>query len=230
LVSEPIQNNPPPRWRPWTSGRWKIVAFGLAMELVVVFVGVYAASAISDYQRRKQDDVRRHQIRQALISEITGITNNTRRAARSVRMGLMEYDTLIKLKRFPRLQPFLEPVRFQTHMWEATLQSGALELFDVPTVYRISEFYNQLNDGFEQLNQLRSLSEQFLLPTAEAPVSEFWDLERGRIRGKYRWYLGGQRELLSLAEDITSKGDSLLIELRSQEEGSEKSVKADSAK
>jgi hypothetical protein len=187
------------------------------MELVVVFIGVYSASAISDYQKRKQDDARRHQIRQALIAEITGITSKTRQAARGVRGALIEYDTLIKLKRFPPLQPYMEPVRFQTHMWDATLQSGALELFDVPTVYRISEFYNQLNDGFEQLTQLRNLSEQFLLPTMDAPRSEFYDLTTGRLRGKYRWYFSAQRELMSLAEDITQKGDSLVAQLRRQE-------------
>ena len=46
-------------------------------------------------------------------------------------------------------------MRVQTHMWEATLQSGALDLSDVPTVYRLSQFYNELNAGFDN-NSLNS--------------------------------------------------------------------------
>src|SRR5262245_51838559 len=162
--------------------RWQRSALRLVLELVIVFVGVYMAAAFSKYQQRRVDDVRRQQVRDALIREITDVTNHTRRAASDIAMGLAQYDTLVKLKRFPPLQPYLEPVRFQSHIWQSTLQSGGLELFEPATVYRLSEFYNELNNGFEQLQQMRRLSEQMLVPMLDAGPAEFYDLKTGRDR------------------------------------------------
>jgi hypothetical protein len=48
------------------------------------------------------------------------------------------------------------------------VQSGGLELFDVATMYRLSAFYNDLNDGFELLQERRRLSEQMLAPVLDA--------------------------------------------------------------
>jgi hypothetical protein len=34
----------------------------------------------------------------------------------------------------------MEPIRVRNHMWEATLESGGLDVLDVPTLYRASLF------------------------------------------------------------------------------------------
>jgi hypothetical protein len=99
-------------------------------------------------------------------------------------------------------------------MWEATLQSGALELFDIPTVYSLSQFYNELNAGFEQLAQLRALSESVLIPNLERGSSEFYQAD-GTLRPKYRWYRDGLGRLSELAASITASGDTLAAYLRS---------------
>ncbi len=192
---------------------WRTFAVRLLLELLVVFAGVYMASAFAKYQQERVDRARRHQIRQALIAEIRDITSNTRRAAKDLRSGLMEYDTLIKLKRNPPLEPYLEPVRFQSHIWESTLQSGGLELFDPLTMYKMSEFYNDLNDGFEQLEQMRRLSESMLLPVLGAEGGEFYETATGKLRPKYRWYFSTMRELSGIAQRITERGDSLVAQL-----------------
>src|SRR5687768_15226406 len=134
--NSPVESGYKGMWgiRNWSGARWREYGFRLALELVVVFVGVYAASAFQERQRAREDEARRHQLRQALIREIESITERTRSAAAQVNQGLVQYQAAFKQKQYPPLQPFLEPIRFQTHMWEATLQSGALDLFDVPTV------------------------------------------------------------------------------------------------
>ncbi len=203
--------------RSWTAARWREYGFRLVLELLVVFVGVYLASAFGRFQQEKANDARRHQIRQALIREIESIVVNTRRAAAGVRQTLAVYEASARRKEFLSPQPQLEPVRFQTHMWEATLQSGALDLFEVSTVYELSEFYNQLNDGFEQLSQLRELSERMLLPMAGSPASEYYDLATGRPKPKYVWYFDGMQNLARLADDITSRGDAVIEEMRKQD-------------
>lgn len=211
---EPTRTRFPPAEARIPRERFGRAALKLAFELVVIFVGVYAASAFSEYQERQAAAERRHQIRLALIREIEGITDNTRRAARNVGQGVAFYDSAIAAGGRPPLQPMLEPVRVEAHMWNATLQSDGLDLLDVPTVYRLSQFYNALNAGFEQLGQLRHLSETILLPNLDRGPSEFYDPVTNKLRLKYVWYLSGMRNLQKEAEQITVLGDSLAADLK----------------
>lgn len=61
--------------------RWRVVLRRLLFELAVVFVGVYAAFALSAWQARREAAERRRQVERALVREIRDITTNTRRAA-----------------------------------------------------------------------------------------------------------------------------------------------------
>jgi hypothetical protein len=87
-------------------------------------------------------------------------------------------------------------------------------------VYRLSQFYNRLNAGFEQLTQLRTLSETVLIPNLGRDDEEFYDLESGNLRPEYAWYREGLERLGSLAASITSLGDSLVVELSWELDGS----------
>jgi hypothetical protein len=98
-------------------------------------------------------------------------------------------------------------------MWEAALQSGGLDLFDVPTIYRLSSFYNSLNAGFVQLDQLRALSETILIPNLDRGPEEFYDSQTGELLPKYSWYIAGLTRLGVLAASITAQGDSLVADL-----------------
>ena len=193
------------------AGRWLLLG-RLALELLVVFVGVYTAFALSEYQTRRQSETRRRQLETALLSEIQGITTSTRRVATSLPADLARFDSAVAAGDRPALEPWIEPVRVQPHMWEATLQSGALDIFDVATVYEISQFYNELNAGFEQLAQLRQLSETVLIPQLGQGSDEFYSPDN-RLRPKYRWHRDGLERLARLAAAITVQGDSLVAVL-----------------
>jgi hypothetical protein len=183
------------------------------LELVVVFVGVYAAFALSELQSRREVDERRQQLQAALVSEIRDIVSNTRPVATYLPTHLARFDSAVAAGARPGLDPWIEPIRLQPHMWEATLESGALDIFDVSTVYGISQFYNELNAGFEQLAQLRELSENVLIPALGANSDEFYDADG--LRPRYRWYRDGLGRLSMLAAGIMARGDSLVATLSS---------------
>ena len=180
----------------------------LGLELIVVFVGVYAAFALSEYEGRSDAATRRQQLQSAVVREIQDITKETRRVAAQLPAQLADFDSAIAAGERPPLTPWIEPVRVDTHMWEVTMQSGALDLFDVATIYDLSRFYNALNAGFEQLAQLRALSETVLIPNLGLGRGEFYDAN-GHLRPKYAWFRDGLGRLAVLATDITMLGDSL---------------------
>jgi len=181
---------------------------------MVVFVGVYTAFALSEYRVEQEAEAHRDQIHQALIREIEAITVRTRRAAEYLSIHVAFYDSSIAVGAMPPLEPMIEPIRVRSHMWEAALQSGGLNLLDVPTMYRISEFYNALNAGFEQLAQLRELSETVLIPNLGRGPEEFYDPLTKTLRPKYAWYLDGLRRSVDLAVEITSLGEGIVEDLK----------------
>lgn len=188
------------------------------LELLVVFVGVYAAFALSEHESRKEALVRRQQLQSALVREIQDIISNTGSVAAQLPIQLAQFDSAVSAHARPALEPWIEPIRVDTHMWNVALESGALDLFDVQTVYEVSQFYNELNAGFEQLEQLRALSENVLIPNLDRPSDEFYDPATGRLRPKYEWYRAGLGRLSALAASITAMGESLVARLAAEEQ------------
>lgn len=208
-----------------TVARWTI-------ELVVVFVGVYAAFALGEWEEERERDRRARQVRDALAEEIRGIQQNTRGVAETMPRMLRQMDSAMAAGETPRLQPMLEPIRVESHVWDATVQSGGLGLLDVETFYTVSEFYNLLNAGFVQLEQLRGLSEQVLVPNLGAAPDEFYETADDppgsvRLRPKYGWYGRGMWRLARLARCITAYGDTALFRLGAQPDSSATPVSGD---
>lgn len=191
---------------------WREGAIRLAIELLVVFVGVYAAFTLSEYQAATKASERRNQIQAALVREIKDITSNTRNAVMVFARMESFYDSALAAKGLPLPAPVMEPVRLRNHMWEAVLTSGGLDLLDVATVYKLSDFYNELNGGLAQLEHLRQLSQSLLVPNLARGADAFYE-RPGRLRATYSWYLPTIRKLHFVAERITSKGDKLVEEL-----------------
>ena len=201
----------------WSSARWREYGFRLVLELLVVFAGVYGASALANYQHERELERRRDQVRRALVEEIRSIVGEARAGAQGMGRELAQFDAALAQKQYIPLRAGIGPKTVGTHMWTATLQSGGLELFDVTTVYRLSKFYSELNQGLAKLEQMRDLSERMLLPVAEAGPEEFYDLKAGTVRPKYQWVMNGMRELHLITEYVAALGDSLVNELNYQE-------------
>jgi len=185
----------------------------IALEIVIGFVGVYAAFALSAYHERRDLDERRHQIRLALIDEIREIKRGTGSAAIGVGKWVAYYDSATKAGSSPPLEPFLTSERFDTHMWNATQQAGGLMLLDVPTYSRLSEYYNELARGFDEIDRLRTRSETVLLPNLGKPVDEYYSAP-GKIRMKYVWYPVGMQRLRRIALDVNQQSDPLIALLQ----------------
>lgn len=219
LQSPPAPPAADPSTPPREPRRPRVVPLGLrlAFELLVVFAGVYAASALAAHQERIEEEAHRRQVQRALIEEIESITATTRVIAASLEQEIARFDSLVAAGTRVPLVPMLDPARPRTHMWEATLQSNVLDLLDVPTVYRLSQFYNELSFGLSQLDQMQRLSEAMLLPRAGEDPAVFYDPERNRLRPEFAWYRMGMGNVRRAARSVTVLGDSLMVDLRPAE-------------
>jgi hypothetical protein len=185
----------------------------IALEIGIGFVGVYAAFALAAWHERRELAERRRQIHLALIEEIRDIKRGTGGAAKGVGSWIAQFDSATGAGGSPPLQPVLATERFDTHVWNATQQSGGLLLLDVKTYVRLSAYYNQLARGFDELQRLRERSESVLLPNLDRGSDEFYSVP-GRIRPKYAWYPTGMKSLHRIALDVNGQSDSLIALLQ----------------
>ena len=184
----------------------------IALEIVIGFVGVYAAFALSAYKERRDIIDRRHQIKRALIAEIRPIVQMAENNIAGHERALATFDSSVKAGR-PAPQPFIESVALNDHVWEATKQAGGLNLIDVPTFVTLSQFYNMNSNMFAQYAQLRDFSIAEILPRQAGGPRAFVEPGTTNERASFLIYRRALRRLANMSRSLRSGGDTLLVRL-----------------
>jgi hypothetical protein len=184
----------------------------IALEIVIGFIGVYAAFALGAYKERRDMIDRRHQIKRALIAEIRPIVQVADRNIGGYERALAEFDSSVKAGR-PAPQLFIESVALNDHVWEATKQAGGLNLLDVPTFVELSQFYNMNSNMLAQYAQLRDFSIAEILPRQAGGPRSFLEPGTTSPRASFVIYRRALGRLENMNRALRSGGDSLLVRL-----------------
>lgn len=184
----------------------------IALEIIIGFVGVYAAFALGAYKERRDMIDRRHQIKRALIAEIRPIVQVAENNIAGYERVLAEFDSSVKAGR-PAPQPFFESVALNDHVWEATKQAGGLNLIDVPTFVALSQFYNMNSNMFAQYAQLREFSIAEILPRQAEGPRAFLEPGTTNERASFVIYRRALKRLANMSRSLRFGGDTLLVRL-----------------
>jgi hypothetical protein len=183
----------------------------ITLEIVVGFVGVYAAFALSAYKEHADMIERRHQIKRALIREIIPLVDVSKRNAGTYRSFLVRFDSAVKAGAKPMPHPFVEPLALSMDVWEGTKQAGGLNLLDVPTFVRVSQFYNSWNRMSAYYAQLRDISVNVILPNAGTNMEVFYDAKSGALRPEFQLvYRTDLRVLDNISANAARNGDEVI--------------------
>src|SRR6266568_5684707 len=108
-------------------GRW-------LAELILVFVGVYAAFWLNNYQQHQQEAKRRDQILASLERLLgQGIESGKINAAKEEQQAAT-FQHALDAGEMPLLRPFVFTTDYSPGDFAALLQSGGIELLDVETL------------------------------------------------------------------------------------------------
>ena len=111
-------------------GRWMA-------ELVLVFVGVYAAFWLNNYQQHRQDADRRDQILASLEQQLQeGIKSRKTNRAKQEQEAA-EFRRALDAGEMPPLHPFVFTTDYSPIDWATILQSGGVQLLDVQTIMAV---------------------------------------------------------------------------------------------
>lgn len=197
--------------------RWRSMVADRVIELVIVFVGVYAAFVLNAHQIHEQERQRRAQI----LSYLEGGAMQSEVKLKAV---AQEYDRLINeflvhLEKgdMPEISPIAWSSSYNPNESAWLLQAGGLELLDIQTIARMRELDAAAGTGLSTMAHYQQLSDQLIVPHLGEGRAAFYDLETKKLRPQYARYPDMLKDGSTVLHDMAEKTDALAAQLRAEQ-------------
>ena len=162
-------------------GRW-------TAELVLVFVGVYAAFWLNNYQQHREDAGRRDQILAALEQQLRkGIESGKINRAKQEQEAA-EFRRALDAGEMPSLKPFVFTTDYSPTDWATILQSGGVQLLDVQTLMAVRNDESVIRWGLSRMAWYQKLSDDLIVPNLDQGISFFYDPATKKLRKRFEIY------------------------------------------
>ncbi|MCK4420364.1 hypothetical protein KAW48_01105 [candidate division WOR-3 bacterium] len=185
----------------------------LIAELLVVFIGVYAAFIFDSYRTNKQNEYRKQQIYTALKEEFTFTSEGMKQAVPLLDSIVTKLKNEYEEGKMPKPSRFHFVIGVRTDIWEAVLKSGALELIDAKLVFQLSNYYSFIRFAAEECKNFDRLIQQYIILNIDKNIGEFYNIKTKKFKGKYSWYLESLDNMNNYMNRIQKMTDSLLVEI-----------------
>jgi hypothetical protein len=191
-------------------GRW-------VAELVLVFVGVYAAFWLNSYQQRQQDAERRDQIL-AFIEQILrkGIESSKINRAKEEEPAAAEFRRALDAGEMPPPRPFTFITDYSPSDLATMLQSGGVQLLDVQTLTALRNDESVIRWGLARMARYQKLSDELIVPNLDQDTSFFYDPATKKLRKQFEIYPKALEETVKLANDLERTHTELLKQIQAE--------------
>jgi len=162
-------------------GRW-------VAELILVFVGVYAAFWLNNYQEHRQDIERRDQILASFEQQLReGIESGKINRAKQEREAA-EFQRALSALEMPPVRPFVFTTDYSPTDWATMLQSGGVQLLDVQTLMAVRIDESVIRWGLSRMAWYQKLSDELIVPNLDQDISFFYDPATEKLRKRFEIY------------------------------------------
>jgi hypothetical protein len=194
-------------------GRW-------TAELVLVFVGVYAAFWLSNYQQHRQDAERRDRILASLEEELRrGIESGKLETAKEEREAT-EFRRGLDAGEMPPLRPFVFTTDYSPGDFATWLQAGGIQLLDVKTLTTLRELESVIRWGLNDIARYQKLSDELIVPNLDQDISFFYDPATGKLRKRFEIYPQALEATVKFAHDLDRTKTALLKQIQAERQQS----------
>ena len=197
--------------RSWPSriGRW-------LAELILVFVGVYGAFWLNNYQQRQQDLKRHDQILAALEDRLGKDVESAKTGNAQEDKEVTEFDRALAAGEMPPLRLFAFSSDYSASDIATLLQSGGIELLDVKTLTALRELESVIRSGLNQMNHYQQLSDELIVPNLDQDISFFYDPATKKLRRRFEKYPDMLHSTVKFLHDLEQKQEVLLKQIRAE--------------
>jgi len=191
-------------------GRW-------VAELVLVFVGVYAAFWLSNYQQHQQDAQRRDQILGFIEQTLReGIENSKDNRAKEQEPEASEFRRALDAGEMPSLHPFIFITDYSPSDLATMLQSGGVQLLDVPTLRALRSDESVIRWGLARMARYQKLSDELIVPNLNQDISFFYDPATKKLRKQFEIYPDALQERVRFANELERTHTELLKQIQAE--------------
>ena len=191
------------------AGRW-------FAELVLVFVGVYAAFWLNNYQQRQQDAERRDRILAWIEQTLReGIESGKISRAKQERTAA-EFRRALDAGDMPPLRAFIFTTDYSPGDFATWLQSGGTQLLDLETLTALRNDESIIRWGLSRLARYQKLSDELIVPNLDQDISFFYDPATKKLRKRFEIYPQALDETVKFANELERTHTELLKRIQAE--------------
>jgi uncharacterized protein YukE len=190
-------------------GRW-------VAELLLVFVGVYAAFWLSNFQQHQQDAERRDRILESIERTLReGIESGKINRAREEREAA-EFKRALDAGEMPPLRPFVFITDYSPGDFATWLQSGGIQLLDLETLMALRNDESVIRWGLSGIARYQKLSDELIVPNLDQDISFFYDPTTKKLRKRFEIYPEALQATVKFANDLERTHTALLKRIQAE--------------
>ena len=187
-----------------------------AAQVLLVFLGAYAAFWLNNYQEHQQEAKRRDQILAALEHEVTGGRESARTEGAQERQKVAEFRRALDAGEMPPIRPFAFTTDYSATDAATLLQSGGYQLLDVKTLIALRKTESTLRGGLSRIMHYEKLSDELIVPNLDQEISFFYDPATKALRKRFAEYPTVLQTCVDFFDDLEKADTELLAQIRSE--------------
>lgn len=185
-------------------------------ELLLVFVGVYGAFWLNNFQQHREARHRHDQILAELESEANEtIANMTSQRATNQR-DLAEFRRALTAGEMPRLGTFSFSSDYSATDTATLLQSGGYQLLDIKTIFALRKVESVERGGLSIIQHIEKLSDELIAPNLDQDISFFYDPATKKLRKRFALYPSALAAIVQFFDDYVAAEKGLLQQLHAE--------------
>jgi len=189
-------------------GRW-------VAELLLVFVGVYAAFWLNNYQQHRQDADRRDQILAFIEQTLSeGIESSKANRANEQEPEAAEFQRALNAGEMPPVRPFVFITDYSPSDLATMLQSGGVQLLDVQTLSALRRDESVIRWGLQRMARYQKLSDELIVPNLGQDISFFYDPATKKLRKQFEIYPQALQARVDFAHELERTHTDLLKQIQ----------------
>jgi hypothetical protein len=189
---------------------------GWLAELLLVFVGVYAAFWLSNYQQRQQDQERHDRILASIEQTLQkGIESNKISRAKQQQQAA-EFRRAVDAGEMPPLHPFIFTTDYSPGDFATILQSGGIQLLDLETLTALREDESVIRWGLSRMARYTKISDDLIVPNLDQDISFFFDPATKKLRTRFEFYPEALDATVRFANELERTHTKLLKRIQAE--------------
>jgi hypothetical protein len=179
------------------------------VDLVIVFVGVYAAFVLNGYESHREQRNRREQLLTWLDDYCGESTANLENEKTLIEDAITDFNRRLNNGEMPELAYVNISSSYDSSFSLSFFQAGAGDLLDVGTLRQLRAVDKDSKLAAEDIKHFQELSASVLVPQLNHERSFFYDLATRKLLPQYAWYPMAFQDMVDYCNKIRPKIDEL---------------------